>query len=335
MTGLNLPSAAPAAPVAPAASPARPPGGEPVIGVCIVNYHSARMVHRLVESLCRATGSARLVISCVDNSQSDREFTELVDIQRDLEQRGVPFLLWQSPTNSGYAAGNNAAAARLQPYGIDVLLVVNPDVLLHRGELGALAQFIIGRPGAISTVRTWSGRSVYNGLSALNRWTSVSRQASADQPAGAVRHRDIVYPGGHFLAMAMITWYRLGGLCEDFFLFAEEADLTVRARRADLPVLTTDLVEVIHDAGGTTSGAASGGSAAEKSPVVLRHAARSAVLFSRKHNGPRTWFVVLFRVALAAQLVRRQGFGAGREVLLGVGQGLFSPLTPPGGRATS
>jgi GT2 family glycosyltransferase len=286
-----------------------------------VNFHSVAMVRRLVESLSRAQGCSRLVISCVDNSQSEQEFAELSELQSDVEQRGVPFLLWQSPTNSGYAAGNNAAAARLQHHQVDILLVVNPDVLLHRGDLHTFGRYIISNPGAISTARTWSGRNVYSGLSVLNRWTSISRRATAAVPVGALRWWDVIYPGGHFIAMSMVTWRQLGGMCEDFFLFAEEADLTVRALQAKMPVLTTDLVEVIHDAGGTT-----GGGMSEKPRVVLRNAARSAVLFSRKHNTYRTWMVVASRLTFAVLMTRRQGFGAGREVLRGVRQGLVSTL---------
>ena len=89
---------------------AGPVDGILAIGVCIVNFHSAAMVRRLVESLCSAQGSARLVISCVDNSQSGPELVELAELQRTTEERGVRFLLWQSPVNSGYAAGNNAAS---------------------------------------------------------------------------------------------------------------------------------------------------------------------------------------------------------------------------------
>jgi len=122
------------------------------------------------------------------------------------------------------------------------------------------------------------------------------------------------------------VWDELGGLSEDFFLFGEEADLTVRALRADIQVATTDLVEVNHDIGSTTGATAD---VRAKSGTTLRHAARSAVVFSRKHNVYRTPVVVGCRTALAALVLLRQGPGPAREVCRGIVSGLRAALTSP------
>ena len=100
-----------------------------------------------------------------------------------------------------------------------------------------------------------------------------------DHRVGTLRRGEVSYPGGHFLATSMATWLRLGGLSEDFFLYAEEADLSVRALRQDLPVIATDAVEVIHEMGGTTGATVD---VSRKSPVVLREAARSAMVFQQE-----------------------------------------------------
>ena len=58
------------------------------VGVCVVNYFSADMVERLVRSLRRSAGGARVVVSCVDNSQSDDEFAALCEVKRRVQDDG-------------------------------------------------------------------------------------------------------------------------------------------------------------------------------------------------------------------------------------------------------
>jgi len=289
------------------------------VGVCIVNYFSADMVERLVGSLRRGAGRASIVVSCVDNSQSDDEFAALCQVKLRVQDDRVTFLLWRSPVNSGYAGGNNAAAAALVGHHVRTLVIANPDVTMLRGTLEDLDRFVSGHPGVICTATTWCGRVTYSGMSILNRWTSVSRPAPKGHRVGALRRGEVSYPGGHFLATSTVTWLRLGGLSEDFFLYAEEADLSVRALRQNLPVVATDAVEVIHEMGGTTGATVE---VSQKSSVVLREAARSAVVFSRKHNLYRTPVVVAFRLGLALLVLRRQGPAASREVLRGIIRGL-------------
>jgi len=303
--------------------PGRPPPGAR-LGVCVVNYRSLDLIAQLIESLATAKGSAALQVACVDNSESDGEFQGLRALEPRAAQLGIVLTVTQSPSNVGYAAGNNLAARLLIAAGVDALLVVNPDVSVRSGTLDTLCRLVGSQPPRIYTVNTVHGTVNYNGLSHLNRWTSASAQASAGQRVGAVQSGAVVYPGGHFLAMTTSTWVQLGGLCEDFFLFGEEADLAVRAVGAGVGIRSTDLITVDHQVGATT-GATS--VVARKSATTLRQASRSAVIFSRKHNLYRTPIVVLSRLLLATVVFFRLGGAAAREVLGGIVSGLRAPLT--------
>jgi N-acetylglucosaminyl-diphospho-decaprenol L-rhamnosyltransferase len=294
------------------------------LGVCIVNYRSRALVGRLIENLASVGGSAELQLVCVDNSESDAEFQALSELRPRAAQLGIVLTVLQSPTNVGYAAGNNAAARQLVAAGVQTLLVINPDVGVRMGALDTLCRLVSAAPPSIYTVSTTHGTITYNGLSRLNRWTSVSARAGAGQLVGSVHSAAIIYPGGHFLAMTTDTWLRLGGLCEDFFLFGEEADLTVRALAAGIQISTTDLITVEHDGGATTGATAV---VAHKSATTLRQASRSAVIFSRKYNGYRTTTVVLSRLLLAAAVFVRLGGSATRDVVGGIVSGLRAPLS--------
>jgi GT2 family glycosyltransferase len=297
----------------------------PRLGVCVVNYRSRALIAGLIESLAAARGTTVLQIACVDNSESDTEFNGLRQLESRAAQLGILLTVTRSPSNVGYAAGNNAAARLLISAGVQSLLVVNPDVTVWAGTLDTLCRLVSARP-SIYTVQTAHGSDSYNGLSQLNRWTSASSQATARQRSGALHSGAVIYPGGHFLAMTASTWLQLGGFCEDFFLFGEEADLAVRATDAGIAIGTTDLITVTHEVGATTGATAV---VARKTTTTLRQASRSAVIFSRKHNGYRTTTVVLSRLLLGTVVCCRLGGPAARDVLGGIISGLRAPLSTP------
>ncbi|MEP6560875.1 MAG: glycosyltransferase, partial [Nakamurella sp.] len=304
------------------------------LGVCVVNYHSRALIVRLIDSLAAARGSTTLRVACVDNSESDREFWELRQLEQRAAELGISLTVTQATSNVGYAAGNNMAAQLLIAAGVDFLLVVNPDVTVRAGRLDTLCRLVGSTPRSIYTAKTWRGNTSYSGLSSVNRWTSASAQLPARLPTGLVacdeivgraqvHPRTVMYPGGHFLAMSTRTWVQLGGLCPDFFLFGEEADLAVRAVDVGVAIVTTDLIEVDHEVGATTGATAA---VADKSSITLRQASRSAVIFSRKHNPYRTPTVVLCRLVLAAVVLVRRGPTACLQVLGGIVDGLGATL---------
>ena len=58
----------------------------------------------------------------------------------------MTLLLWRSPVNSGYATGNNVAAAALVGHGVRTLVIANPDVIMLRGTLEELDRIVWGHP---------------------------------------------------------------------------------------------------------------------------------------------------------------------------------------------
>ena len=112
------------------------------LGVCVVNYHSLALVTRLIESLAAARGTAALTVGCVDNSECDSEFRELCDLVPLAARLGIVLTVTQSPSNVGYAAGNNLAARVLIADGVDALLVVNPDIGIRAGTLDAICELV-------------------------------------------------------------------------------------------------------------------------------------------------------------------------------------------------
>ena len=182
--------------------------------VVVVAYGSAELLRDALEPV------RELAVTVVDNSS-------LPQIRELCEQLGVRYL--DPAWNGGFAAGVNHALAHRQAPGTDVLLL-NPDAVvdvegvrrLHRAlradpDLASVAPAQVdadGRPARVAwpfptPVRSWIEAK---GLGRLND-----------------RHADYVI--GSVLMLRAEALEQVGGLDEDFFLYAEETDW---ARRASL-----------------------------------------------------------------------------------------------------
>jgi GT2 family glycosyltransferase len=115
---------------------------QPVISVLIVNWNSGQMTRALVENLSRQRlpglePGQGLEYIVVDNASAPGE-EEHLDA---LEAAGVTVI--RSAQNGGYAAGMNVACE--QAVG-RYILVTNPDVMVFRGALAALVEYLETQP---------------------------------------------------------------------------------------------------------------------------------------------------------------------------------------------
>lgn len=311
MTGtsaiLNVPS--------PSADPLR-------LAIIIVTYRSSRQLQICLSSIaaCRSNRIASRVI-VVDNSAYEATHAETTQA---VVESPWPFPIDYLPQddNLGYAKGNNMGFAFAQSQGCDFLWVLNPDVRLCPGALDALAYALRGAEGVGDTGiwGTMDGRRGHPYTPALGRLNILTTQTSTLSRLPAKKSRNhLIFPSGHSLVLRADIFAQLGGFCEEYFLFYEEADLVLRAANQKIPLSILGSVAVIHDQGAST------GSQAPlrlRSDETLFHACRSCTLFYRKH------FVYLLPIVCVSRLTRAitmtlQGKpGSGLAVIRGLLAGL-------------
>ncbi len=167
--------------------------------------------------------------------------------------------------NRGFAAANNLAGQHATG---EWLLLLNPDtVILDRaidkllasakehsairpqyGIFGGRTLFPDGRLNPTSAWRrptVWSLLSTASGLSASFRRTAFfNGEAMGGWPCDCVRAVDIVT--GCFLLLRRALWERLGGFDLAFFMYGEDADLCLRARRLGVGCLICPDATIVH-----------------------------------------------------------------------------------------
>jgi GT2 family glycosyltransferase len=228
--------------------------------VLIVAYHTPELLDACLRSIL-ATTDERVQVVVVDNASGDGT--------AELVANHFPAVeLIRAGENLGFARGINLAAEHATG---DVLVLLNPDTVVHEGALQRLADFARANPRAglvggrtlmpdgrldprscWGRVTSWSLLCFATGLSTLARGSRVFDPESL----GGWRRdsvREVATVTGCLLAVRRVVWDELGGFDPEFFVYGEDVDLSVRAAALGYrPKITPDAV-VTHVVGASSA----------------------------------------------------------------------------------
>jgi N-acetylglucosaminyl-diphospho-decaprenol L-rhamnosyltransferase len=226
------------------------------VSAVVVNHEGGEALLECVATL-RAEGVDDVTV--VDNSSSDGSPEALVSADNAVR-------LVQTGTNRGYGAAANRG---IDVSGSEFVVVSNSDVAVHPGALRSLVE-VLGRDSTLAIVgprileadgtrypsaRRFpslldaAGHALLGDLAPGNRFTRRYRMADLD--TDDVAEVDWV-SGACFLARRRAL-EELGGFDETYFMYAEDADLCWRARRAGWGVAYVPDAVVTHLRGVSTA----------------------------------------------------------------------------------
>lgn len=245
-------------------------------GAVILNYNGFQDTIACAESLLRSDVLPQWIV-LVDNASTDDSLIRLrnwaagesgrpfLEVDISQEFRPAPegsIVLLAASRNGGYAAGNNLGLRLLLTSGADAFLLLNNDVIVEPGAVGALLRrlFSKGRPGLCGARIHFMGtaRVQCRAGGRTSHWTALSSldgygfgvEQALEEDAEAVEARiNFIYGA---CVMASSAFVKTVGLMDErFFLYCEEQDWAYSARgRFDL-VYAQDAV-VWHREGSTT-----------------------------------------------------------------------------------
>lgn len=185
-------------------------------------------------------------------------------------------------TNDGFARGYNKAMAHaITTYAPDVLLVLNNDTRMKEGTIHALAERCLSavQPSIVSPIIHFEvgcefHRSSYDSHAKGNviwyagggvDWANVLPfHRGVDEvnrgqflPPHDGEGIPVQYVSGCCFAVQPVVWKKLGGFTDDYFMYYEDVDFSIRASKKNIPlILYPDLV-MYHSNAGSTSGGGS------------------------------------------------------------------------------
>jgi GT2 family glycosyltransferase len=201
------------------------PDAETRLSVVVVAYNSATALAVTLPPLVAQLGP-RDELVVVDNDSHDATLA----VVRELAPAAV---VHRTGRNAGFAAGANAGAAAATG---ELLLFLNPDARPAPGFVEAIAAPLgDGRGWAawMGLVTAEDGR-VVNTNGGVVHFTGIAwaGEAGVAAPGSLTSAREAAFLSGACLAIPRTQWERAGGFAEQYFMYFEDVDLSLRLRLA-------------------------------------------------------------------------------------------------------
>jgi hypothetical protein len=236
------------------------------IAIAIVTYQSATLTIDCLRSinLERLTPGLRVRVIVVDNASGDARIIAAA-IEDNSWSSWVTLLT--APINGGFAHGNNLAIQCAYEAGLpDYVYLLNPDTVLRAGAIGALARFLEAHPDvgiAGSSFENPDGTEwpiafrFPTILSELEDGLQLGLATRILRPwAVAVQMRKVAQPidwgPGASMMIRRAVIDTIGGFDENYFLYFEETDFCLRAKRAGFSTWYVPESRVMHIVGQST-----------------------------------------------------------------------------------
>lgn len=228
-----------------------------ILTIIVVSYNTKDLTLACLKSVYEQTKNVSFQLIVVDNDSSDgsaaavaREFpqVQLISLNR----------------NIGFAGANNLAA---QQANGRYILLLNPDTVVLDEAVERLVEFAQINPNA----GIWGGRTLFGDgkLNPTSCWKSptlwslfcralhlsaafprsvfFNPEAYGKWQRDTVKNVDIVT--GCFFLIDRDLWNQLQGFDTAFFMYGEEADLCLRAKRKGFHPMITPAATIIHYGG--------------------------------------------------------------------------------------
>lgn len=218
------------------------------VGVVAVNWNDAEATAICLGSVIADSGDA--VIPIVVDNASDEDPTRL------LASRVPDVRVVRLATNRGYAAGCNAGASEALRRGATHILLLNNDLVVERGAIEALLDASHRYPDAILAplvVHADRPQIVWSAGAQVSRPWMQNRHLGEGEPRDSIRGGPVDWAPGCALFVTDQTWSGVGPLDESYFLYLEDLDWCLQARRHRLQVRCVAEAVVRHSISRTSS----------------------------------------------------------------------------------
>ncbi len=227
--------------------------------VVVLNYNTKKLTGECLESVFSCKTKIKLKVVLVDNKSSDGSVSYL--------RRRFPNVLFlESGGNLGFAGGNNFALKRFYKKA-KYCLLLNPDTKVREDFFDSLFDFAIKSgfeivsPKILNLDLTFQPNGGYLPYFVyLFFWLSgmddIFRKIGINLPSYQERSlkfyedsRNIGWLAGTALMIKREVFEKIGFLDDNIFMYGEDVEFCLRAKKVGFKIGWTDKAEVIHYGG--------------------------------------------------------------------------------------
>lgn len=233
----------------------------PIVSCVVINYNTREQTSAFLRSLHQTTNGIATQVIIVDNGSQDgsvesfrSEFTtaDVIDTGENL----------------GFARGVNLGVSRADGRYI---LLLNPDMIVLPGSIQALLDFAEAHPkygiyggrtlrrdGGLEPSSCWGAPTLWSLFTFATMLSTIFSRSPVFDPESLGRWqrdtaREVEIVTGCLLLIRRQLFLEVGGMDEDYFLYGEDAEFSLRVRRLGWKAVIVPAAVMIHEVGGSTA----------------------------------------------------------------------------------
>ena len=269
------------------------------LSIIIVNWNSTAWLLQCLESVYAHTHKTTFEVVVVDNASPDGDVGRVKDRYPDV-------IVIESAANLGFAGANNLGFRSSRGEYVVFLnpdtVLVSPafDLMLHQvrslAAVGAAGCTLLNEDRSIQTACIQTFPTILNQLLDIevirNRFPACPLWNIAPLLAGGVEPSRVEGISGACVMFRREVFAQIGQFSEEYFMYAEDLDLSYKARQAGYINYYIPQAQIIHYGGK---------SSVRRRAVVMKW--RSILLYVAKYRGYPYQFA--FRAAMACSALAR------------------------------
>jgi GT2 family glycosyltransferase len=220
-------------------------GSASIWAIVLTHGGAEEITAACIESL-RAQDYSGLTILLVDNDSFDKSGERLRDRFPDIRYINTG-------GNLGYTGGNNHGIAYAIENGAAYVLILNNDTVVEPNCVTVLARSAseAGQFGAIAPKilywddpdHVWYAGGDFSAMRAIGMHRGIG---VVDDPAEKSRLEPMTFATGCCFLMPAEVAAEMGGFREDFFIYCEDVELSLRLTRAGYPMYYQPAARLLH-----------------------------------------------------------------------------------------
>ncbi len=223
---------------------------KPKVFIVVLNYNGGNELRQCLDSVYRLNYS-NLEVIVVDNNSADNSFERA-------RKRFDRFHFIKNSRNLGFSAGNNVAIKWALEKGAEYIFLLNNDAIVEKNALSNLIEIAEKEKqiGIVSPIiYNKSGSKVWFLGGKINWWKmrtehwqkakpNRNKNKKTDNKNSHLRKTE--YITGCAMLIKRKVFAEIGLLDEDFFLYYEDADFSLRAKRNGFGLGVVESAKVFH-----------------------------------------------------------------------------------------
>jgi len=275
------------------------------LSIVTVSYRGAEHLAKLLASLDRQIDKD-FDLHLINNSVEDGE------VIKDLSGKYSFVRFIQNLSNTGFAAGCNIGIRAALADKSDWVLLLNPDTKVEPDFVTKLKDELKNASGIVALPINENGHTVYGGQIA---WLKPTLSHISDH-SGILQNTRMVYAIGGAVAINRSVIQKIGLINENYFLYFEDVDYSVRVKRDGFSLTYLKHPVVFHAVSASTKKLGN--------PALLRYHYRNALYFNWEHAPIEYKILIPFWTAwVAAKQIIKIIAGTNRETSIAILHGIM------------